>query len=142
MKASLAAAGMTGITASGTVSTVGSTLLLTFTSSITNQTISSLTTGDFPLQLNITIQYTYSGQNTVHALQSTYSFPQYYTYSGAGNDTYDIPFLCTDLSYCGDASVSSGEMCDSGTGNGVACNPAYDDSCSYCSSICTMVSNQ
>jgi len=142
MKSSLAAAGMTGITASGTISTVSSSLLLSFTSTITNQTIGGLTTGNFPLQLNITLMYTYSGQNTVHALQASYSFPQYYSYSGAGNDTYDIPFLCTDLSYCGDAAVSSGEACDSGTGNGVACDPAYNDSCSYCSSICTTVSNQ
>lgn len=52
-----------------------------------------------------------------------------------------------DFAGCGNGYVNTGEQCDSGpsnglTGNGDVCDPPYDDSCSYCSSICTIVSNQ
>ncbi|MFH1591736.1 MAG: PKD domain-containing protein [archaeon] len=50
-----------------------------------------------------------------------------------------------DLSYCGDGTTQwpngdgQYEQCDDGSQNGVPCDPAYDDSCNYCSSSCQTV---
>ncbi|MDD5110264.1 MAG: VWA domain-containing protein [Patescibacteria group bacterium] len=43
--------------------------------------------------------------------------------------------------FCGDHAVNqSGEQCDNGTeNNGVACVPAYAQSCTYCSATCTPI---
>ena len=37
---------------------------------------------------------------------------------------------------CGNGVVESGEDCDDGTGNGMACDPGYGGSCTACSSQC------
>lgn len=44
--------------------------------------------------------------------------------------------------YCGDGSVDEGEECDNGSQNGVACTPACNSSCQYCSSECTLINLQ
>lgn len=40
---------------------------------------------------------------------------------------------------CGDNKVDADEWCDVGTQNGVACNPVYGGTCTYCSSACEQV---
>ncbi len=37
---------------------------------------------------------------------------------------------------CGDGTVDAGETCDTGAQNGIACTPAYSQSCTYCSADC------
>ncbi|MFH1591679.1 MAG: MopE-related protein [archaeon] len=48
------------------------------------------------------------------------------------NDEQDIP-LDED---CGNGVIDASEICDAGDQNGVACDPAYDDSCTYCALNC------
>lgn len=40
---------------------------------------------------------------------------------------------------CGDGVVNPGELCDVGSNNGLACNPEYGKSCSYCANDCKKV---
>jgi cysteine-rich repeat protein len=40
---------------------------------------------------------------------------------------------------CGDGIVNTGEICDTGRDNGIACTPAYGKSCTYCSQSCTQI---
>lgn len=44
--------------------------------------------------------------------------------------------------YCGDGVVNGQEECDNACQNGVACTPACDSSCQYCSTECTIVTVQ
>lgn len=50
-------------------------------------------------------------------------------------------FLCNPpVLTCGDGIINqTSEQCDAGTQNGVACTPAYNSSCTYCSTECTEV---
>jgi len=44
---------------------------------------------------------------------------------------------CTyELQICGNGIIEDTEECDDGDDNGVACDPLYDDSCTYCSNTC------
>ena len=51
---------------------------------------------------------------------------------------------CTNppVPVCGNGIKENGEACDVGNQNGVACVPAYGNSCIYCSSSCTNVNLQ
>lgn len=40
---------------------------------------------------------------------------------------------------CGNGKVEVGEVCDQGVSNGLACDPAYGNSCTYCSADCKNV---
>lgn len=48
----------------------------------------------------------------------------------------------TPLPSCGDGIINSGEQCDNGAQNGVACTPAYGSSCIYCSALCETITLQ
>ncbi len=74
------------------------------------------------------------------------------TYPAGGNYTIDLSygqqslnndfanhFTEPDTPYCGDGNLDEGEECDAGSANGDVCDPAYGESCSYCSNICTIV---
>jgi len=37
---------------------------------------------------------------------------------------------------CGNSQVESGEQCDNGQSNGIACTPGYGGTCNYCTSSC------
>lgn len=58
-------------------------------------------------------------------------------FSGGGGTPTPPP-----AAVCGDGAVQTGEACDAGSNNGVACNPAYGLSCTYCSSSCQNVTLQ
>jgi len=51
---------------------------------------------------------------------------------------------CHVQTYCGDGTIQTPnddgftEECDTGSQNGVACNPFYGDSCQYCSATCEL----
>ena len=41
--------------------------------------------------------------------------------------------------FCGNKITEGGEQCDNGSNNGVACNPAYGSSCTYCTTSCMTI---
>jgi hypothetical protein len=43
------------------------------------------------------------------------------------------------VAVCGNSVIETGEACDNGTNNNVACTPSYGSNCIYCSSSCTTV---
>lgn len=51
--------------------------------------------------------------------------------------TVDIDSFQNADPNCGNGTIDGAEQCDEGNNNGLVCNPAYGDSCNYCTYACT-----
>jgi len=54
-------------------------------------------------------------------------------------NTVSAPTDIVSQPNCGNGKIETNEDCDNGSNNGVACNPSYGNSCSYCSGTCKIV---
>jgi uncharacterized repeat protein (TIGR01451 family) len=55
------------------------------------------------------------------------------------DDIISCTFTNAYIPFCGDSVINGNEQCDNGAQNGVACTPAYGQSCNYCSGSCQTV---
>ncbi len=83
---------------------------------------------------------TFCGDGAVQTPNS-YGFNEQCEAPGTGtsnSDQYDCANCAWAGGWCGDSIIqtSFNEQCDNGANNGIACVPAYNSSCSYCSAIC------